>query len=168
MPPKRIALDEWIELQRAEDPRFDRHVEEFLRTRGPKRKVPLLLDENLEAELIAELRSIDFLKVTVSQPGIPDDAVWAEARRSKLVIVTGDEDFWDDHRFPLARSPGVIIVAGRNAEQKSDSLATVFGMWSIQENWRRAPYFLDGCKVKASSSGVSGRLYYEGQVILID
>jgi len=168
MPSKRITLDQWIDQQRAEDPQFDRHADEFARFTGTKRKVPLLLDENLEAEFVAELQSVEFLKVTISRPGISDEAVWAEARKAKQVIVTGDEDFWDGHRFPLAQSPGVIILAGRDAEQRIDSLATAFGVWSIKENWRRAPYFLDGSKLKASSTGVSGKHYFDGQVITSD
>ena len=168
MPSKQITLEQWIAMQRAEDPQFDRHTDEFSRTTGPKRKVPLLVDENLEAAFVAELRAIDFMKVTVGQSGIPDEAVWATARRSKLVIVTGDEDFWDDRRFPLIQSPGVIIVAGSNAEQRIDSLATAFGIWSIKENWRRAPYFLDGSKLKASSTGVRGKHHLDGQLVISD
>ena len=168
MSSKRITLERWLELQRAADPQFDRKNEEFLRISGPRRKVPLLLDENLEAEFVAELRAVDYLKVTVSQPGIPDEAVWAEARKTKHVIVTADEDFWDDHRFPLAQSPGVIIVAGQNAEQKIESLATAFGIWPIRETWRLAPNFMDGLKLKASSTGVSGKYYVDGEIIISD
>jgi predicted nuclease of predicted toxin-antitoxin system len=165
MPVRRITLAEWIEQQRARDPGWDRFVDDFIRARGPKRKVPLLLDENLEADLAAQLRTVDYLKVTIGWLQASDEMVWGEARRTKQVIVTTDEDFWNDRKYPLAQSPGVIIVAGRSAEEKVESLAVAFGLWNIDNNWRKVPYFLDGSKLKASAEGVSGK-HWTGEEII--
>jgi predicted nuclease of predicted toxin-antitoxin system len=130
--------------------------------------VPLLLDENMEADVLAELRGEKYLKVTVGRAGASDEMVWAEARRTRQVIVTTDNDFWDDHVFPLVQSPGLIIVSGRNADEKVKSLATAFGLWRIHEYWRKAPYFLDSTKMRASAAGISAKLWTENQVLVDD
>lgn len=153
-------------MQRARDPDFDRNAQEFFKTLGPKRKVPLLLDENLELDFVAELRSVDYLKISLARPGASDEMIWAEAQRTRQLIVTADEDFWDDHAFPLSKSPGVVILAGRTAEEKIECLAIAFAIWQIRANWRRAPYFLDGCKLKASTNGVIGKHIFDGQIVL--
>ena len=127
MPTPRTTLDEWFETEQQRDPGLNRAIGHFMATQGPKRKVPLLLDENMEAEVLAELRGVSYLEVRVGRAGASDEMVWAEARRTRQAIVTTDNDFWDDYDFPLMQSPGLIIVGGRNADEKTKSLATAFG-----------------------------------------
>jgi hypothetical protein len=59
----------------------------------------------------------------------------------KAILVTTDGDFWDDHKFPLAQSPSVVIVSGQTASEKIHSrkpspermpMATVSG-WTLDE-----------------------------------
>jgi hypothetical protein len=122
---------------------------EFEKIQGPKRKVPLLLDENLEAEFVRDLLTVKDFRVAVGTPGTSDDTLWDEARRSKAILVTSDMDFWDDRRFPIAQSPGVIIVAGRSADDKMYSFALAVVSWGIIKHWRILPFWLG-----ASSSRV--------------
>jgi predicted nuclease of predicted toxin-antitoxin system len=167
MPAPRTTLDEWFEAEKLRDATLDRATNAFMAMSGPRRKVPLLLDENMEADVLAELRGVEYLKVTVGRAGASDEMVWAEAKRTRQVIVTTDNDFWDDHEFPLMQSPGVIIVSGRNADEKIKSLATAFGLWHIDDYWRKAPYFLDGTKMRASGAGISAKLW-TGTEVLVD
>lgn len=166
MTPSRKSFEEWEAEQRARDPNWDQFVKNFQRVRGPKRKVPLLLDENLEADFVAEIKAVEYLRVSVARAGAPDEAVWQHAMRIKAVLVTADVDFWDDRKFPLQQSPGVIIISGRSAADKVDSLATAFGLWAIAEKWRKVPNWLDGCKIKASRAGIRGK-HWDGNTTIV-
>lgn len=66
--------------------------------------MPLLLDENLEAEIIEDLRTVRDFRVSVARPGVTDRALWDQALRTGAILVTGDDDFWDDHRPPWPRA----------------------------------------------------------------
>ncbi|PYK16622.1 MAG: hypothetical protein DME55_11825 [Verrucomicrobia bacterium] len=44
--------------------------------------------------------------------GKPDEDIFAFAWRDDRIILTHDEDFLDDRRFPPHRNPGVIILPG--------------------------------------------------------
>jgi len=167
MPAKRKSFDEWEREQRERDADWDRLVREFQRMRGPKRKVPLLLDENLEAEFVDEVRAVKDFRVAVGPRGVGDETLWDEARRSKAILATADTDFWDDRKYPLAQSLGVIIVSGRLAEDKVHGFALAMGSWAIIENWRKVPFWLQGTKLKSSKEGVSGKHWDGTSVILI-
>jgi hypothetical protein len=69
MPSNYKSFDEWERKQRELDPDWDRSVRGFLKMRGPKRKVPLLIDENIEAEFVAELQTVKDFRVVVGKPG---------------------------------------------------------------------------------------------------
>ena len=43
--PRQVPFDEWEQEQRRRDPEWDRSKLAFEKAHGPKRKVPLLLDE---------------------------------------------------------------------------------------------------------------------------
>src|SRR5689334_22422653 len=127
---KRISYEDWIERLRERDPGWDRWVRDFENTRGPKRKVPLLLDENMELEVVAELREVKDFRIIVGRRGASDEIIWSEARRLKAIIVTSDMDFWDDRKYPLPQSPGVLIVSGGSAAKKIEALAFAVGAWA--------------------------------------
>jgi predicted nuclease of predicted toxin-antitoxin system len=166
MPSKYKSLDEWEREQRKLDPNWDRSVRAFQKMRGPKRKVPLLIDENIEAELIAELQAVKDFRVSVGRPRASDKQLWNEARHTRAILVTADMDFWDDRKFPLAQSPGVIIVSGRSADDKLYSLTLAMVEWDIVENWRRVPFFLDGSKLKSSREEVNGK-HWDGTSVVL-
>jgi hypothetical protein len=42
------------------------------------------------------------------------------------ILVTTDGDFWDDRNFPLAWSPGVIIISGQSASEKTYTFAMIW------------------------------------------
>ncbi len=157
MPGKQRSFDEWEREQRERDPDWDRYVREFEKIRGPKRKVPLLLDENLEAEFVRDLLTVKDFRVAVGTPATSDDTLWDEARRSKAILVTSDMDFWDDRKFPIAQSPGVIIV----------QLRPRGGLVGHHQALANTALLARGIKLKSSREGVVGKYWDGGSVISV-
>ena len=86
------------------------------------RRLPMthfLFDENIEDNVVRATRAAGFDLVTVSEAGLKgrsDEDIFSTAWRQKRMIVTYDDDFSDDARFPLNRCPGVLQIpnVGRN------------------------------------------------------
>ncbi len=77
------------------------------------RKAKLLADHNLPAEVVRYLRSRGAKVITAAEIGVDDqgdDRLVKEARRRQCIIVTQDRDFLDDHRHPLMRLPGTVVL----------------------------------------------------------
>jgi predicted nuclease of predicted toxin-antitoxin system len=163
--PRERSFEEWEQEQRARDPDWDRRIRDFQRVRGPRRKIPLLLDENLEAEFVDDLRTVRDFRVTVGNPGSDDQALWDQARAMHAILVTTDGDFWDDRNFPLARSPGVIIISGQSASEKTYTFAMAMVSWDVIDGWRKVPNWLRGIKLKATREGVTGK-YWDGTSVV--
>lgn len=73
----------------------------------------LLADECVHNDMVLALRQSDFDVRTVRQAslaGTDDEAVFAYAAANDFVLLTFDRGFGDIFRFPIAKSPGVIIV----------------------------------------------------------
>jgi hypothetical protein len=71
------------------------------------------VDESLPAETKAGLRGWGWNAVAAVDVGLggrSDEDVFSYAWRERRVILTSDEDFLDDARFPSHRNPGVIVV----------------------------------------------------------
>jgi predicted nuclease of predicted toxin-antitoxin system len=164
--PRQVPFDKWEHEQRRRDPEWDRSKLAFEKAHGPKRKVPLLLDENLEADFIDDVRTVKDFRVTVSNPGLSDQAVWEQARGMKAVLITADADFWDDRRFPLAQSPGVVIISGRSASEKAYTFAVAVVHWDIINIWRKVPFWLQGIKLRATREGVRAK-YWDGTSVVL-
>jgi len=162
---RKKSYNEWEDEQPRRDPDWDRRVREVAKLPSTKRKVPLLLDENLEAQIVAELSAVRGFRVAVAPGETEDPKLWELARRTKALLVTCDLDFWNDRRYPLAQSPGVIIGRGKTASHKIESLAMAFGSWDIVGTWRRVPWWLEGVKVKASLSEVQANAWRDGVVV---
>jgi predicted nuclease of predicted toxin-antitoxin system len=153
--PRRKSFDDWHREQVARDPNFDRDTEGILARRGRPRKVPLLCDESIENELIDDLRSVRDFKVTTLGSGASDRAIWQRARQDGLVIVTADEDFWNDRNYPIHASPGVIILRGRNVRERTTALARVSVASELPANYARfASSMLAQSKTRAGSAHI--------------
>lgn len=163
--PRERSFEEWEQEQRDRDPGWDRFIRDFEKVRGPRRKVRLLLDENLEAEFIAEIRAVGDFRVTVGRPGLKDQALWDQARAMKAILVTTDGDFWDDRKYPLPLSPGVVIVSGQTASEKIYTFAVAMGSWDVTESWRKVPEWMQGIKLRANREGARGK-YWDGTSVV--
>lgn len=113
----------------------------------------LYADHNIEREIVQYLREdarMDVLWVQ-EEPKLrqqQDDIFhYHEARRLRRYLLTYDQDFWDDARFPLNQSPGVIILV-RGSEAKYlvhvfEKLLTGFG----------EVIYLDAMKIRLTAEG---------------
>jgi predicted nuclease of predicted toxin-antitoxin system len=81
-----------------------------------KYKWRLYADHNIEKELVYDLRSSGFNVLWVIEDKYleqqKDDSFhYQMARKLRRYLLTKDNDFWDDHIYPIQNSPGVIILA---------------------------------------------------------
>lgn len=80
------------------------------------------LDENLPAELVAELRALGHDVEDVYAGGLsgrPDEEVWAATQAEQRVLITQDVRFADARMFTAGQHAGFVLVrlkrAGRRA-----------------------------------------------------
>lgn len=93
-----------------------------------------LVDENIDPELAAWINRSGIWKADhvrdVGLAGMDDKAVFAWAWKHKRWILTHDEDFLDDHRFPFHRTHGVVVLPGGQGESQArrEALWDVLGI----------------------------------------
>jgi len=92
-------------------------IEEF--GRRFKKKARFLVDESAGSGLARALRDFGWNAVFVDEVGLgghSDEDVFGFGWKEDRVILTHDEDFMDDLRFPFHRNPGVVILPGASGE----------------------------------------------------
>lgn len=119
MPKRTVSFDEWHDKQVALNPRFDQETDQFLKFKGSRTKLDLLLDEDLEADLGTFLKAMPDFRVRTGRAGMDDRSLWRRATQAGYALVTADLDFWNDHQFPLEECPGVVILRGRTGLDKA-------------------------------------------------
>ena len=80
-----------------------------------KSKARFLVDEDLGIGTTQLLRELKYNVKDVSEVGLtghPDENLFAYAFRTKRIILTHDDDFLDDRKFPFTRNPGVVVLPG--------------------------------------------------------
>jgi predicted nuclease of predicted toxin-antitoxin system len=97
-----------------------------------------LIDESLGSGTVEwfqyhGLNAIDVWRVGLN--GRDDQAVFAFAWKHRRILLTHDEDFWDDRRFPEHRNPGVVILPGANGNE----IDMLRGLWWMTLLMRRGP-----------------------------
>jgi predicted nuclease of predicted toxin-antitoxin system len=102
---------------------------------GRPRKLRLYADHNLPKVIVDEIRGakIPILTAFEDQHASRDDkAIYERARKLKRVLLTQDEDFWDDRRFSLRYGPGLILVsvAPEKTEKIVEVLATFYAIFA--------------------------------------
>lgn len=79
-----------------------------------------LVDENIDPELASWINASHIWKADhvrdVGLAGKDDKAVYAWAWKHKRWLLTHDDDFLDDRRFPFHRTHGVIVLPGGQGE----------------------------------------------------
>ncbi len=76
-------------------------------------KLRLLDDRNISSAVVSALRSakIDITAANDLNVGhLPDEDLLNFAAPKGLVILTTENDFWSDRRFPIGRKGGVIVL----------------------------------------------------------
>lgn len=80
---------------------------------GPHKKLKLYVDINVPEPVVEELRSAGLTLYSAKHTGTasrPDQAIYQEARKRGLVILTMDSDFWQDREHPIQATAGIIFV----------------------------------------------------------
>jgi uncharacterized protein DUF5615 len=100
-----------------------RAADHFLR-----KKARFLVDENI-GKLASILRELGWDAVSAHEAGLrghSDEDLFAFGWKRKRVIITNDDGFLDDRRYPFHRCPGVLIVPSpaKNFEGFADALAS--------------------------------------------
>jgi predicted nuclease of predicted toxin-antitoxin system len=117
-------------------------AEEIAQFRRAKRS-RFLIDESLGSGTIEffqrhRLNAVDVWQVGLN--GRDDHAVCAFAWNHRRILLTHDEDFWDDRRFPEHRNPGLVILPGANGDQ-TDMISGLWWMMLVMnrnpDQWRK-------------------------------
>ena len=98
-----------------------------------KRKARFLVDENLGFGTTELLRAANWNVKDVSEvelKGRPDESVLAYAYRNDRVLLTHDDDFLDNRKFPLKQNAGIIVLPGASGPENT-LVRALGGMLSI-------------------------------------
>ena len=102
--------------------------------RREKRKARLLVDESLGNGTTVFLRNLGWNAKDVSEVGLcghSDEDVFNYAYKVDRMLLTHDEDFLNDRRFPPYRNPGIIVLPGASGSASDLMTAIVQTMPSI-------------------------------------
>jgi hypothetical protein len=116
---------------------------EYMARRRRTKRTKFLTDENLGSGVIEFFQWYRMNAVTVWDVGLAgrdDTLVFAYAWRHRRVLLTHDEDFWDDRRFPEHRNPGLAILPGANGDQSDMVRGLVWMKWLMDrdpEQWQK-------------------------------
>ncbi len=145
---------------------FKKWYKEFWDFVPPKRKLRIFIDRNIPDEAVKELKAVKSFKcLGIAKSNEEDEVVFNKANKLKAVLITRDKDFWDDKRFPLRISAGILIVEGKTAEDVIDNLAWFFGVVGVFDAISKAPDWMKATKWKISMSGyVQKILNYKGKI----
>lgn len=80
---------------------------------GARGRTRFLIDENIPQDVTSALRQRQYSTMTVADYGFADrgeDDIFALAKSEDRVLVTHDQDFLDDERFPMDGHPGVAVL----------------------------------------------------------
>ena len=119
----------------------------------------LYADNNIEKEIVDHLRESEMDVLWVAKDSKlksqGDDLFhYRKARELGRYLLTHDEDFWHDIRFPLQRCPGVIILPTGDVEL-AKYLPQLLRKLLRDYNPLSEPLYLDGVKVKLTDEGVT-------------
>jgi hypothetical protein len=97
------------------------------------RKAPrFLLDEDVTVEFADYLRAGGYNVTTVAECGLKgqsDEAVFQLARRERRILFTRNgRDFWNDARFPLELTTGIVVLGSEAPAAAIYALGIVGGI----------------------------------------
>jgi len=88
-------------------------------------KARFLVDESMGPGVANIFEALGYNAKSVTDlklEGRSDEDVFAAAWKEKRVLITHDADFLDNHRFPLYRNPGVVLVRPGSDGRDNDGL----------------------------------------------
>lgn len=92
-----------------------------------------LVDENMGQDVATLVNRSGWNAVFANDVGLrghDDSDIMAFAWREKRVILTHDDDFLDDKKFPFYRNPGVVVLPGNDGRRQVlvNALSRVLGI----------------------------------------
>lgn len=127
-----------------------------------RKKWRLYADNNIESEIIEHLRQESFDVLAVGEDAQlrhhEDEFHYQKARQLDRYLLTHDDDFWDDRRFPLRQSPGVIILPKN--EQGDAKFFPVLLRKIIERDYNvdNGPRHLGGVKFRLTWDGMTYKM----------
>lgn len=121
-------------------------------SKAAARKARFQLDEDVDPVVAEALRDRGVNVVTAPELGLKgrsDEDQLAAAMRDDRILITHDDDFLNDRRFPPTRNPGLVVIAGGgdSAEELAAALEVLFTLIvPYRELWR-------GAKIRIASGG---------------
>ena len=121
-------------------------------SRNAARRAKFQLDESIDPLVAKVLREKGFNVRTAAEVGLSghaDEDHLATAKRDDRILLTHDEDFLNNRRFPPSRNPGLVVVPGGAGDigALGDSLQIVALLVApYRETWR-------GAKIKITADG---------------
>ncbi len=164
-----MKFSEYIESLEKSDPGFKEGFKEFSKITPTKRKVRLFLDRNIPRRLKEAVKASPIFRITgIAGENDSDELIWNRAKSQNAIILSLDKgDFWNDKKFPLHESPGLILIASReqNVEVHIKALNSFLFRLGIVRGIRIYPDFLKQSKYKISIGGYNSKfISREGRV----
>jgi hypothetical protein len=129
------------------------------------------LDSNIPPDFVEALRGkgIDAVHPLGAGWAAHDDGFhWQKAKHLRRTLVTCDLHFWDDQKFPLHDSPGVLILATGARHEWATAWGLLLGFADNLKMFVRGPGAGDmpvRSKIKLSTDRIVWRmLTYESKV----
>ena len=121
------------------------------RTGEKRQKLRVLADHNVPQSLVEEIRAHGIMVKTAHELGlakVEDAELLSYAKREGLILLTLDDGFWSDKKYPIHQSGGIIFVDISTPASATASLGLqmlfLFAK-SFGGNWR------SGLKARATS-----------------
>src|SRR5262245_4147784 len=112
-------LEEWYAAQLKVEPWLAKATDVLFAGKAQPRKLALLCDECMDQAFIDWLRTTtEYFKVFTLPKRRSDEQLWQEALHRCRLLVTADNDFLDDRRYPLHISPGVLHIDAPSTESR--------------------------------------------------
>ncbi len=132
----------------------EEEIECFKKVEG---KLKILVDENrLDEKLIKALKKIFNVKKAIKNKGLDDNNVmYQQAMKDSRVILTNDSDFWDDNKFPMNKTIGIINITTKDTDETIIALKKFFDKFGEMVGFARScndGYWI-GTKVKVQKKG---------------
>jgi predicted nuclease of predicted toxin-antitoxin system len=122
-------------------------------------KLKILVDENiLDKNIIKSLEKKFNVKMAVKNRGLEDKNVHTLAITESRVILTKDGHFWDNIKFPMQKTPGIIIIPETDTDETIKILDTFFKkLYNRHGICRYCNGWWIGTKVKVQKTGYTWR-----------
>jgi predicted nuclease of predicted toxin-antitoxin system len=124
-----------------------------------RKKWRLYADNNIEKEIVEYLRQEEFDVAAVAEitelRHQEDEFHYQKARQLDRYLLTHDDDFWDDRRFPLRESPGIIILPKNDGGDAKYFPVLLRKIVERDYNIDNGPRHLAGFKFRLSWDGMT-------------